>query len=198
MTEQESFDAVCQRLMLATGAATESALAEALGFKPAAFSNRKKRAALPVEEIDELIRVRGLRAAWVYKGQLPMFEAGDKADQLEKEFREVVDQIRSSALHNDTVETLKPLIKGIVWRDQGVIEGWIATVGKLDQVERQIIAAYRTGGPEVQAAMVLIARSGTVPTKVTQTFHGKVGQVLEGSQTFHGDVTIGINSSRKK
>jgi hypothetical protein len=189
MTEQENFEAVCQRLMQATGASTEAALAEALGFKPAAFSNRKKRAALPVEEIDELVRQHGLSKDWVYSGKLPMFDAGEKADQLEREFREVIEQIRASALHNDTIETLRPLIKGIVWRDKDVIEGWVENIGKLSPQERKIIAAYRNGGPEVQAAITLIAKAGAVPgPRTTMNFNAGVGQAVTGD--FHSSSLV--------
>jgi hypothetical protein len=203
MTDQENFEAVCQRLMQATGASTEAALAEALGFKPAAFSNRKKRAALPVEEIDELIRQEGLSKDWVYIGKLPMFDAGEKADQLEREFREVIEQIRSSALHNETIEILRPLIRGIVWRDKDVIEGWVQNVGKLTQLERQIIAAFRDGGPEVQAAMTLIAKTGAASSpRTTMTFNAGVGQAIAGAShgtsfVFHDSGKDGATPQRR-
>lgn len=185
--------------MLAIDAPTEAVLAEALGFKPAAFSNRKKRSALPTEEIDELIRQHGLRHEWVYAGDLPMFTAGEKADLLEQEFREVIDQIRASALHNATLETIRPLIKGIVWRDRDVIEEWIKDVSHLNQDERFIVSAYRRGDPDLKAALLLLAQSGSSKTsRVTQSFHGDVGQVIQGSQKFEGGLSIRLGKSKNK
>lgn len=196
MTDDKYFSDVCQRLMAALNLSTETALAEELGFKPAAFSNRKKRGSLPNEEIDDLIQDRGLSHAWVYRGEMPMFAAGPKQDQLEQEFSEVMEQIKSMTLHNEMLLMLQPLIRGIVWRDKTAIESWVEDLGKLSASERQIIAAFRNGGPNVQAAMQLIAGAsvGTKPG-LQQTFKGDVGQVVQGSQAVNGGLKI---SQRKK
>jgi hypothetical protein len=190
----EVFDRLRQALKLAS----DKDLAEALGLAYQAFSKRKLRGSMPQEEVETVIEQRGLNAAWVYTGEGPMFEGGEAQARREQEWHELKEQLRAMSLHNQTRSAIEPLVKGIVWGDAPAIERWVEEIGGLSQEERQIVAAYRTGGAEVQAALALIARTGAAPTKVTQTFHGKVGQVLEGSQTFHGDVTIGINSSRKK
>lgn len=206
MTEQILFDAICDRLMLATGTKSLGALADCLGFKPAAFSNRRKRGALPREEIDALIEERGLSPAWVYTGRGAMFAGDASREHLEKELNEVVDQISAISLHNTTVETLKPLLRGIVWKDADSIEAWLESVASTSDKERRLLSVYRSGGPEIRSVidtLVNQALHGSKPVKIKEqpkakfSIKGSVGQLVHGDVENHGPVfhTSGVGNT---
>lgn len=191
MTEQTMFDEICERLMLATGASSMGALADCLGFKPAAFSNRRKRGSLPREEIDQLIEERGLSPAWVYTGRGAMYAGDASREHLEKELKEVVDQMSAISLHNTTIETLKPLLRGIVWKDADSIEAWLESVASTSDKERRLLSVYRSGGQEIRGVidtLVNQAIHGVRPVKIKEpprakfSIKGSVGQIV------HGDV----------
>lgn len=199
MTEQILFDAICDRLMLATGTKSLGALADCLGFKPAAFSNRRKRGALPREEIDALIEERGLSPAWVYTGRGAMFAGDASREHLEKELSEVVDQISAISLHNTTVETLKPLLRGIVWKDAETIEAWLQSVAGTSDMERRLLTVYRSGGPEIRAVidtLVHQAIHGMKPMEIKEAPRSKISIKGSVGQLAQGDIVNGEHTVR--
>lgn len=176
------------------------ALAEALGFKPAAFSNRKRRGALPMEEIDELIAQKQINRQWVFSGDGPMYEGGDTQQRCEQDYRELIAQMEAMSLHNETKRLVKPLLKGVVWGDATSVEQWIQELGNITADERLVLHAYRAGGPEVKAAIDLIARQGVAhnkPGRMTQIIHGKIGQFVDGDMTIQGNLSLNMSGPKK-
>jgi hypothetical protein len=58
------------------GLPTNKAVAEALGLTASNLGERKNRAALPVEQIEQLCRQRAIRLEWVFDGMPPVYEGG--------------------------------------------------------------------------------------------------------------------------
>jgi hypothetical protein len=187
------FGEVCERLMKATGTSTEAALADELGFKPAAFSNRKKRGALPREEIDALIAAHRINPAWAYSGDGPMFEGGDLDDKRLNDYQELVAQMQAMSISMAAKNVVEPIIKGLVWGDAQGVESALDSLSEMSAKERALVQAYRQSPPDIKAAIEVVSglnASARQSRSVKQVIHGKVGQMITGDatiakQTFH-------------
>lgn len=196
--ENQQAIAVLERLKTVLRLDSDRELSERLGLAYHAFNKRKLRGSLPRDEIDTLIEVHGLNPAWVYSGQDPIYVGGDAQAQREQDLQELVAQMNAMSLHNETKRIMQPLLKSLVWGNSVSVEKWFEDIGGLTANERLIISAYRNGGPEVRSAFDLIATQGARKKPVVQqTFHGSVGQVIDGNQTIHGHQTIGVPPSKK-
>jgi hypothetical protein len=183
--------------MKATGVSTEVALADALGFKPAAFSNRKKRGALPREEVDALIASRRINANWVYTGIGPMFDDSDLDEKRLKDYQDLVAQMQAMSMSQAAKQVVAPIIKGVVWGDAAGVETVLEELSELSSAERALLLAYRNSPLEVRSAIEVVAGL-SAPRKqgrsVTQVMHGPVGQVIEGGFKAEGPFTIQMPS----
>jgi len=75
-TSPADFQQVIDRLKEVLALPTNKAVAELLGLTASNLGERKNRAALPVEQIEQLCRQRGIRLEWVFDGLQPALESG--------------------------------------------------------------------------------------------------------------------------
>ncbi|MDH3972765.1 MAG: helix-turn-helix domain containing protein, partial [Deltaproteobacteria bacterium] len=80
------FSKIMVRLKKTSGAKNNTALASLLGFKPAAFSLRKKENSIPYEEIISYADKKGKSTDWIFFGRGKPEEDG--FDQITPEEKE--------------------------------------------------------------------------------------------------------------
>jgi hypothetical protein len=189
--------AVFERLKKALHITSDAELADQLGLSYAAFNKRKIRGSLPEIEVETLIEREGISRLWVMSEEGPMYEGGELDEKRTRDFHELIEQIEAMALHSATRKIVEPIIKGVVWGDAHRVESVVESIADVSTRERAVLEAYRLGGHELRSAMELLAGIKTAKSspRVKQTFHGSVGQVVDGDLHTSGAVNINMPAS---
>lgn len=108
-----SFSKIMARLKKLSGAKNNTALAALLGFKPAAFSLRKKDGSIPFEEIIVYAGKENKSTDWIFYGRGEPDEPGfGSATPQEKEFlNEVLKVYRNPATKEGLESTVHTMAK---------------------------------------------------------------------------------------
>lgn len=189
---------VLERLKLALRLVTDTQLAEALGLSVQALNKRKLRGSLPTDEIDTLVERHGLSSAWVYGNHGPMFEGGEAEAARVADYRELVGQLDAMRLHNATRDAVEKLLRGVVWGDPAAIEKVIEQLTAMNVKERDLLDNYRNADPDMRAAIERVMQGMPAAKAIKQTFHGEVGQLVNGNISIPGGMKISMNEKTDK
>lgn len=153
-----SFQAVVDRLVAACAFDSETALAQALGFKQSVFAMRKTRNSLPRAEIDAFVQARGLNPEWVYEGTGSRVVDKGLSHKI-KEQNKIHARLEPFALNQRQRTYMARLLLALELEEELRLKELLDEQPQFTDAEARVVMGLRVAPPELATAIQHLAAS---------------------------------------